>query len=77
MLGLCDVIIATRGANIGMGGPAMIEGGGLGKFKPSEIGPLSVQVPELAAWLMLIVGIFRCRMAWWTLWCLMRRLGCK
>ena len=30
LLGCCDVVIATRGSNIGMGGPAMIEGGGLG-----------------------------------------------
>ncbi|MGH1488030.1 MAG: carboxyl transferase domain-containing protein [Acidimicrobiales bacterium] len=42
LLGCCDVIIATRNANIGMGGPAMIEGGGLGVFRPDEIGPASV-----------------------------------
>ena len=30
LLGCCDVIIATRNTNIGMGGPAMIESGGLG-----------------------------------------------
>ena len=46
LLGCCDVIIATEGSNIGMGGPAMIEGGGLGIFKPEEIGPMSVQVPN-------------------------------
>src|SRR6202050_5757522 len=45
-LGCCDVIIATKGSNIGMGGPAMIEGGGLGIFRPEEIGPLDVQVPN-------------------------------
>jgi acetyl-CoA carboxylase carboxyltransferase component/biotin carboxyl carrier protein len=45
-LGCCDVIIATRGSNIGMGGPAMIEGGGLGIFKPEEIGPVTVQEPN-------------------------------
>ena len=44
LLGCCDVIIATKDANIGMGGPAMIEGGGLGVFAPEEIGPTSVQV---------------------------------
>jgi acetyl-CoA carboxylase carboxyltransferase component len=44
LLGCCDVIIATEDANIGMGGPAMIEGGGLGVFAPEEIGPLPVQV---------------------------------
>ena len=43
LLGCCDVIIATRDANIGMGGPALIEGGGLGVFRPEDIGPLSVQ----------------------------------
>ncbi|MZD08542.1 carbamoyl-phosphate synthase large subunit, partial [Streptomyces sp. SID5785] len=46
LLGSCDVIIATPEANIGMGGPAMIEGGGLGTYRPEEIGPLSVQVPN-------------------------------
>ena len=43
LVGCCDVIIATAGSNIGMGGPAMIEGGGLGVFEPEEIGPLDVQ----------------------------------
>lgn len=46
LLGCCDVIIATKNANIGMGGPAMIEGGGLGVFAPEDIGPMSVQVPN-------------------------------
>ncbi|MFC0247671.1 MULTISPECIES: carboxyl transferase domain-containing protein [Citricoccus] len=46
MLGACDVIIATKDANIGLGGPAMIEGGGLGSFTAEEIGPVSVQVPN-------------------------------
>ncbi|MBS7778588.1 carboxyl transferase domain-containing protein [Acidovorax sp. CCYZU-2555] len=43
LLGCSDVIIATRASNIGMGGPAMIEGGGLGVFRPEQIGPSSVQ----------------------------------
>ncbi|MBU6317299.1 MAG: biotin/lipoyl-binding protein, partial [Acidobacteria bacterium] len=43
ILGCCDVVIATADSNIGMGGPAMIEGGGLGVFEPTEIGPMSVQ----------------------------------
>lgn len=43
LLGCCDVIIATENANIGMGGPAMIEGGGLGVFTPEEIGPTPEQ----------------------------------
>jgi acetyl/propionyl-CoA carboxylase alpha subunit/acetyl-CoA carboxylase carboxyltransferase component len=46
LLGCCDVIIATKGSNIGMGGPAMIEGGGLGVFAPEDIGPMDVQVPN-------------------------------
>ena len=44
LLGCCDVIIATEGSNIGMAGPAMIEGGGLGVYRPEEIGPMKVQV---------------------------------
>ena len=43
LLGCSDVIIATRNSNIGMGGPAMIEGGGLGVHTPEEIGPSPVQ----------------------------------
>jgi acetyl/propionyl-CoA carboxylase alpha subunit/acetyl-CoA carboxylase carboxyltransferase component len=43
LAGVCDVIIATPDANIGMGGPAMIEGGGLGIYPPDAIGPIDVQ----------------------------------
>ena len=43
LAGCADVIIATRGSNLGMGGPAMVEGGGLGVFRPEQIGPSSVQ----------------------------------
>ncbi|MDP2370822.1 carboxyl transferase domain-containing protein [Rhodoferax sp.] len=43
LLGCSDVIIATQASNIGMGGPAMVEGGGLGVFSPEQIGPSSVQ----------------------------------
>ena len=43
LLGCSDVIIATKRSNIGMGGPAMVEGGGLGVFKPEQIGPSDVQ----------------------------------
>ena len=46
LLGCCDVIIATENSSIGMGGPAMIEGGGLGVFHPDEVGPMGVQVPN-------------------------------
>jgi acetyl-CoA carboxylase carboxyltransferase component len=43
LLGCCDIIIAAQNANIGMAGPVMIEGGGLGVFKPEDIGPMDVQ----------------------------------
>ena len=43
LLGCSDVIIATERSNIGMGGPAMVEGGGLGVFTPEQIGPSEVQ----------------------------------
>jgi len=43
LLGCCDVVIATEDSSIGMGGPAMIEGGGLGVFEPVEVGPIDVQ----------------------------------
>ena len=43
LLGCCDVVIATADSNIGMGGPAMIEGGGLGIHPPEAIGPVEVQ----------------------------------
>ncbi len=45
LLGCCDLIIAVQGGSIGMGGPAMIEGGGLGKVEADAVGP----VPVLAA----------------------------
>ena len=44
LLGCCDIVIATANSSIGMGGPAMIEGGGLGVFHPDEVGPMPVQV---------------------------------
>jgi acetyl-CoA carboxylase carboxyltransferase component len=46
LAGASDLIIAVRGANLGLGGPAMIEGGGLGRVEADEIGPLSVMVPN-------------------------------
>lgn len=42
ILGCCDVIVATKNSALGMGGPAMVEGGGLGVFRPEEIGPVEV-----------------------------------
>ncbi|MFT4655147.1 MAG: acetyl-CoA carboxylase carboxyltransferase component [Kangiellaceae bacterium] len=43
LFGVADITIATESSSIGMAGPAMIEGGGLGKFAPAEIGPINVQ----------------------------------
>ena len=45
-LGCSDVIIATENATIGMGGPAMIEGGGLGVYSPEQVGPVAMQSPN-------------------------------
>jgi acetyl-CoA carboxylase carboxyltransferase component len=44
LLGCCDLIIATPNASIGMGGPAMIEGGGLGVIDADDVGPFDMQV---------------------------------
>jgi methylmalonyl-CoA carboxyltransferase 12S subunit len=41
--GCSDLIVATENVSLGMGGPAMIEGGGLGRVHPDEIGPLAMQ----------------------------------
>ena len=41
--GCSDLIVATESTSLGMGGPAMIEGGGLGKVDPDEVGPLDMQ----------------------------------
>ncbi len=46
LVACADVIIATEGSTLGMGGPAMIEGGGLGIYTPEEVGPMSFQVPN-------------------------------
>mgnify|MGYP001765186576 CR=1 FL=1 len=43
LIGCCDVIIATQNVSLGMGGPAMIEGGGLGVYRPEEVGPARFQ----------------------------------
>ena len=54
LVGVCDVVIATEGSSIGMGGPAMIEGGGLGVVEPEDVGPIDVQARQR-----------RRRPAWW------------
>jgi len=43
LFGCADITIATKTSWIGMAGPAMIEGGGLGVVDPKEIGPIDVQ----------------------------------
>lgn len=44
--GCSDLIVATEDASLGMGGPAMIAGGGLGEVSPDEVGPMSMQAPN-------------------------------
>src|SRR3712207_1939104 len=41
--GCSDLIVATPEVSLGMGGPAMIEGGGLGRVDPDDVGPLGMQ----------------------------------
>jgi acetyl-CoA carboxylase carboxyltransferase component len=43
LAGTADLVVATENSNLGMGGPAMIEGGGLGRFAPEAVGPIDVQ----------------------------------
>eukprot|EP00924_Labyrinthula_sp_SR-Ha-C_P003239 augustus_masked-scaffold_15-processed-gene-3.37-mRNA-1 protein AED:0.04 eAED:0.06 QI:0/-1/0/1/-1/1/1/0/1191 len=43
LLGSCDIIIGTKGANLGMAGPAMISGGSMGKVSPNDLGPVEEQ----------------------------------
>jgi acetyl-CoA carboxylase carboxyltransferase component len=43
LAGCSDLIVATENVSLGMGGPAMIEGGGLGTVDPDEVGPLEMQ----------------------------------
>ena len=76
--GLCEIIIGTRDSNLGMGGPAMIEGGGLGVFKPGDIGPSDVQwangvldvlvedEAQATATAKKALGFFQGRLAEWT-----------
>ena len=43
LAGCADLIVATEGSSLGMGGPAMIAGGGLGEVHPDEVGPAAMQ----------------------------------
>ncbi|WP_240617273.1 acyl-CoA carboxylase subunit beta [Nocardioides speluncae] len=72
-----DLIVATADANLGMGGPAMIAGGGLGEFAPEEVGPIDVQTrngvvdvavadeAEAVAVAKQLIGFFQGRLATW------------
>lgn len=76
--GCADLIVATRSVSIGMGGPAMISGGGLGDYRPEEVGPASMQEPngvidvlvadeaEAVTVSRRLLGYFRGRVAGWT-----------
>src|SRR3954471_22663665 len=44
--GCSDLIVATEDASLGMGGPAMIAGGGLGEVHPDAVGPMEMQAPN-------------------------------
>src|SRR3954451_17602031 len=46
LVGCSDLIVATEDASLGMGGPAMIAGGGLGDVAPEDVGPMSMQAPN-------------------------------
>ena len=56
LLGCSDLIVAVMGASIGLGGPAMIEGGGLGRVAADEVGPLSVMAPNVVVDVVVLVG---------------------
>ncbi len=44
--GCSDLIVATENSSLGMAGPAMIAGGGLGDVRPEDVGPVEVQAPN-------------------------------
>jgi len=44
--GCSDLIVATADASLGMGGPAMIAGGGLGEVAADDVGPIAMQAPN-------------------------------
>jgi acetyl-CoA carboxylase carboxyltransferase component len=46
LAGMCDVIIATPNANIGMAGPPLVEAALGERFTPEDIGPVDVQAPN-------------------------------
>jgi len=74
--GCADLIVATEDSSLGMGGPAMIAGGGLGQVEADEVGPVSVQEPngvidvvvadeaEAVAAARKLIGYFQGRIEW-------------
>jgi acetyl-CoA carboxylase carboxyltransferase component len=44
--GCSDLIVATENSSLGMAGPAMIAGGGLGEVRAEDVGPVEVQAPN-------------------------------
>lgn len=74
--GCADLIVATEDSSLGMGGPAMISGGGLGDVDADEVGPVSVQEPngvldvvvsderEAVAVAKKLIGYFQGHVAW-------------
>ncbi len=44
--GCSDVIVATESSSLGMAGPAMIAGGGLGDVRAEDVGPVEMQAPN-------------------------------
>jgi acetyl-CoA carboxylase carboxyltransferase component len=44
--GCSDLIVATKDVSLGMGGPAMIAGGGLGDVAADDVGPIEMQAPN-------------------------------
>ena len=74
--GCADLIVATEDSSLGMGGPAMIAGGGLGEVAPDDVGPVSIQEPngvldlvvadeaEAVAAAKKLIGYFQGRTAW-------------
>ena len=76
--GCADLVVATPRSSLGMGGPAMIAGGGLGEVAPDDVGPMSVQEPngnvdvvvadeaEAVAVTKTLLGYFQGRLTAWT-----------
>ena len=73
--GCSDLIVATERASLGMGGPAMIAGGGLGDVAAADVGPIEVMeangvvdvtTDDAVATTRELIGYFLGRSATWT-----------